>query len=197
MNVEGLVEDETELHVDSGQQDSAEIITAASAKLILIAMLAVIAVVIGDGQASLANCEADESFRQPTTIQLAAAPGLLATAPLDEPSAPALAGTSWRFVEIMGGATPTTVTATLEFSTDGAAEGFSGCNRFSGRYESVGAALTFSGISYTKMWCAAEVMKVEHGVQTALRRTSNVSAPPGELDLVASDGTVLARLIPQ
>ena len=116
--------------------------------------------------------------------------------PLDESPAPALAGTSWRFVEIMGEAPPASVEATLELSGDGAATGVSGCNHFVGRYVSAGADLSFPGMASTKMWCQPEVMTVEMAVQTALNRTRHVAAAPGELDLLASDGTVLARLIP-
>src|SRR5271166_2554034 len=115
--------------------------------------------------------------------------------PLDEPPALALAGTSWRFVEIMGEAPPASVEATLELSGDGAATGVSGCNHFFGRYVSAGADLSFPGMASTKMWCEPEVMTVEMAVQTALNRTSHVAAAPGELDLLASDSTVLARLV--
>ncbi len=117
-----------------------------------------------------------------------------AIAPLDDPVMPGIAGTSWRFVEIMGATPPATVQPTLELSADGAAKGNSGCNDFSGRYVSAGADLTFSDIAYTKMLCAAEVMTVERAVQSALTRTSRMATAPGELDLVAPDGTVLARL---
>lgn len=113
------------------------------------------------------------------------------TVPLDEPMAPGLAGTSWRFVEILGVAPPATVEATLEFSAGGAAAGSSGCNRFFGRYSSAGTDLSFSDLGSTKMMCTPEVMAVETAVQTALNRTSHVA---GGLDLLAADGTVLARL---
>ena len=112
----------------------------------------------------------------------------------DEPVPPAIAGTSWRFVEIMGAAPPKAVQPTLELSADGAATGDTGCNQFSGRYVSDGADLSFSDLAYTKRWCEADVMMVERAVQAALTRASRMATPPGELDLVASDGTVLARL---
>jgi hypothetical protein len=41
--------------------------------------------------------------------------------PLKEPAAPALADTSWRFVETVGEPLPPTAEATLEFSADGSA----------------------------------------------------------------------------
>lgn len=117
--------------------------------------------------------------------------------PLDEPTAPVLAGTSWRFVEVLGVAPPATVEATLEFSADGAVTGSSGCNRFIGRYFSAGTDLSFSDLGSTKMTCKPEVMTVETDVQTALNRTSQAAATEaGGLDLLGSDGTVLARLNP-
>src|SRR5664279_2864359 len=73
--------------------------------------------------------------------------------PLDAPATPVVAGTSWRFIEILGVAPPATVGPMLEFSADGAATGSTGCNEFSGRYVSAGANLSFSGMTYTKMMC--------------------------------------------
>ncbi|ORB86308.1 hypothetical protein B1987_23895 [Mycobacterium kansasii] len=121
----------------------------------------------------------------------------LDTVPLDEPAVPNVVGTTWRFVEVLGAATPPTIAATLELWSDGEAVGFSGCNHFSGRYTSDGAILTLSDLSYTKMLCATGVMKVEIGVQAALDRTRSVSGRPAELYLLASDGTTLARLMAQ
>lgn len=112
----------------------------------------------------------------------------------EDPVTSPIAGSSWRFAEIMGVAPPKSVQPTLQLSVDGAATGDTGCNQFSGHYVSVGPELSFSDLSYTKMSCGAEAMRVERTVQAALTRTSSMTTPPGELDLVASDGTVLARL---
>lgn len=112
----------------------------------------------------------------------------------EEPVTSPIAGSSWRFVEIMGTPTPEAVQPTLQLSVDGAAAGDTGCNQFTGRYVSAGADLSFSDLGYTKMMCRPEVMAVERAVQSALMRTSRMATSPGELDLIASDGTVLARL---
>jgi heat shock protein HslJ len=131
------------------------------------------------------------------TVAVIAAVGVLTCAPAGaDPPTPAIGGTSWRFVEIMGAAPPEAVRPTLELSVDGAVTGDTGCNQFVGHYVSAGAELSFSDLSYTKMFCGPDVMQVEMAVQNALRRTSRTSTPPGELDLVASDGSLLARLTP-
>ncbi|VAZ73869.1 hypothetical protein LAUMK4_01618 [Mycobacterium persicum] len=117
------------------------------------------------------------------------------TVPLDEPAVPEVVGTTWRFVEVMGAATPMTTAATLGLLSNGAAVGFSGCNHFVGRYELDGAILTFTELSYTKKMCDPDVMRVEFGVQAALDRTRSVTGPPGQLYLLASEGTTLARLV--
>jgi heat shock protein HslJ len=128
------------------------------------------------------------------TLQWGPAASADPIAPPDDPVGPSIAGTSWQFVEIAGTASPESMQPTLELSADGAATGYTGCNTFSGRYVSDGANLSFSDLGYTKMWCEAEVMTVERAVQSALTSTSNMATPSGELDLLASDGTVLARL---
>ena len=112
------------------------------------------------------------------------------TAPLE------LAYTAWRFVEVLGAAPPSTAEATLGLFADGTATGRSGCNLFYGRYVVVDGGLTFAGLGYTKMACAPELMMTETAVQAALDRTSaGTVTAVGELHLLASDGTLLARLV--
>ena len=48
-------------------------------------------------------------------------------APAASADPPGIAGTSWRFVEVMGATPPATVQPTLQLSADGAAKGNSGC----------------------------------------------------------------------
>ena len=114
----------------------------------------------------------------------------------DQPASLQLAGTAWRFAEILGAPTPDTVDATLELSADGTAAGRTGCNDFNGRYAVDGNHLAFTGLGYTKMACAAEPMATERAVQTVLNRTSGATSTADELRLVAEDGTLLARLVP-
>lgn len=114
-----------------------------------------------------------------------------ATAPLE------LVDTAWRFVEVLGAAPPGTAEATLGLFADGTTTGRSGCNLFYGRYVVVDGGLTFTDLGYTKMACAPELMMTETAVQAALNRTSaGTITPVGELHLLASDGTLLARLVP-
>lgn len=138
---------------------------------------------VGYIPASASRTGSGEHARRPETV------------PLDEPAPSDVVGTTWRFAEVMGAATPTTIAATLELLSNGEAVGFSGCNHFFGRYEMDGSVLAFSGLSYTKKMCDPDIMQVEYGVQAALDRTRSVTGPPGELCLLASDGTTLARLV--
>lgn len=116
------------------------------------------------------------------------APG---TAPLE------LADTAWRFVEVLGTAPPGSAEVTLGLFGDGTATGRAGCNFFSGRYDVSHGGLSFADLGYTKMACAPELMNTETAVQAALNRTSGGTITAvGELHLLASDGTLLARLLP-
>ncbi len=118
------------------------------------------------------------------------------TPPSDQPAPLELAGTAWRFVEILGAPTPSSVDATLELSADGTAAGRTGCNDFQGRYAAADGGLTFTGLGYTKKACAPELMPTDMAVHTVLNRTTGGTATGDELHLVASDGTLLARLVP-
>ncbi|KQH78322.1 hypothetical protein AO501_02935 [Mycobacterium gordonae] len=133
------------------------------------------------------------AFNCAVALGMPAQSGSRTILPQDPPPS-MIAGTSWRFVEIMGAAPPTAVQPTLAFSADGAATGDTGCNQFSGRYVSSGTDLSFSDLSYTKMMCGPDVMAVEMAVQQTLKRSGRMANPPGGLELFASDGTVLARL---
>ncbi len=113
-----------------------------------------------------------------------------------EPAPLELAGTAWRFVEILGAPTPDAVEETLELSADGGATGQTACNYFVGRYAAAGGDLTFTDLSYSKRLCESELMGAEHAVQTVLNRTGGATTTAGELHLVAADGTLLARLVP-
>jgi heat shock protein HslJ len=117
----------------------------------------------------------------------------LAAAPQEAP-APVLAETSWRFVEVLGVPVPATIEATLAFAADGTASGVSGCNRFTATYTAADADLAFSAVGSTKMMCEPERMTVEMSIQNALSHTRHAAEAEGELRLMASDGSVLARL---
>ena len=119
-----------------------------------------------------------------------------ATPPLDQPAPLELADTAWRFVEILGAPTPSTVEATLALFADGTAAGRAGCNYFHGRYVVAEGGLTFTGLGYTKMACAPELMTTEMAVQTVLNRTVGGTTAVDELRLLAAGGTLLARLVP-
>ncbi len=69
-----------------------------------------------------------------------------------------LAGAEWRLVRLDGkdavavgdGKVPT-----IQFDENGRAQGFGGCNRFSGSYKVEGTNLKLGPLASTKMFCAA------------------------------------------
>lgn len=109
-------------------------------------------------------------------------------------AAPVLAGTSWRFTEVLGVAVPAAIEATLAFAADGTAAGESGCNRFTTTYTAGDAGLVFGDLGSTKMMCEPERMTVEMSIQNALSHARKAAAVDTELRLLATDGSVLARL---
>lgn len=116
-------------------------------------------------------------------------------APAAEEAAPVLPGTAWKFIQVFTAAIPDSVGATIEFGKSGNASGKSGCNSFTGGYTVNASDLAFAELGYTKMMCPPDRMAVESEIQTVLKRTRHVAAKDGELEFLASDGTLLARLV--
>jgi heat shock protein HslJ len=87
--------------------------------------------------------------------------------------APRLVGTTWAIVELVGrapgGPTGAVVGAPrLRLAADGSLSGTTGCNRFVGRYELAGTALTIGPLATTRMACDEPVTRQEHALLRVL-----------------------------
>lgn len=111
------------------------------------------------------------------------------------PAAPALAqsdflaGTQWVLAGEAGRHAPA-----LRFDA-GRVAGSGGCNRFNGRYELAGDALTLSPLAATRMACPAEIMKKEQAFFAMLAEVRRAELGDGGLELKDAGGQVLARLV--
>jgi heat shock protein HslJ len=87
--------------------------------------------------------------------------------------APRLVGTTWAIVELVGrapgGPTGAVVGAPrLRLAADGSLSGTTGCNRFVGRYELAGTALTIGPLATTRMACDEPATRQEHALLRVL-----------------------------
>lgn len=72
---------------------------------------------------------------------------------------------------------------TIQFGTDGKVAGSSGCNRFTGSYETNGDQLTFGPLATTRIGCAPDIMAQEQGFLNALAATTTYRIVGTELTL--------------
>jgi heat shock protein HslJ len=120
---------------------------------------------------------------------------LLATAQAPAPpAADALAGTSWKALELAGMTVPAQPPGRephLVFVAGGRVSGADGCNRLTGSYAVKGEALTFGQIASTQMACpdAEEVPRRFHG---ALKGTSRWRLAGDRLEFYGATGKPLA-----
>ena len=111
--------------------------------------------------------------------------------------APTLEGTSWVLVSLAGLASIEGPPATVRFE-GGAVQGSDGCNRFSAPYSARGTSIEVGarGVS-TQMACAPEVMKRVSAFTSALSASRSYRVRDGRLELLGSDGAVLATFAAQ
>jgi heat shock protein HslJ/uncharacterized membrane protein len=86
-----------------------------------------------------------------------------------EPAAVALWGTAWRLESLAGAGVPDGAQATLEFPSEGRANGNGSCNRFNGVVTVEGNTIRFGGLATTRKACAEAVMRQEDAYLAALR----------------------------
>lgn len=84
----------------------------------------------------------------------------------------------------------------IQFMSDNAVFGYSGCNRFQGEYQLTGEGLSFKPLAATKMMCAPEQMEAEQAMFEALDKVTHftVGDNGNTLQLRNNDATLL-RLI--
>lgn len=85
------------------------------------------------------------------------------------PATVALWGTAWRLENLAGAGVLDRVQATLEFPSEGRANGNGSCNRFNGVVTIGGDTIQFGGIASTRKACPEAVMRQEDAYFTALR----------------------------
>lgn len=108
---------------------------------------------------------------------------------------PALEGTAWVLTSL--GSTPAGAQVTLRFDGD-RANGTDGCNRYTVPVTRSGASLTLGGPgASTQMACPDPVMAQAQAWMQALSSTRTYRVEGGSLQLLGSDGAVLATLAPQ
>lgn len=77
--------------------------------------------------------------------------------------------------------------------TDDGVQGFGGCNRMMGGYELKDAALKFSGVATTRMYCE-RTQVMENAITQALSNVDNYTFKDGVVSL-RQGNTVLATLV--
>ena len=107
-----------------------------------------------------------------------------------------LTDTSWKLVELAG--VPATPGAGgkdpfLNFTEDGKVNGFSGCNRFTGSFQSDDGELSFTPLASTRMACA-EGMEQENRFLAMLAEVERYSIRGNDLALYGGGEPTIARL---
>ena len=75
----------------------------------------------------------------------------------------------------------------------GRVAGIGGCNRFGGRYELTGDALSFSPLMATRMACRPDLMKAEQDFFDMLGKVKAMKLDGDTLQLLDGEGQQLAR----
>ncbi|MDR1414560.1 MAG: META domain-containing protein [Odoribacteraceae bacterium] len=110
----------------------------------------------------------------------------------------ALKAHEWQLKEMMtadGNVLLPSRVPTIVFTDSSRVGGFSGCNRFMGKYELKGEKLMLSKLATTHMMCM-ENMDFERKFQKALSEVKRLALQPGELKLLDESGTQTLVFIP-
>lgn len=105
-----------------------------------------------------------------------------------------LAGSKWTLTGMTQNGTMQQPVAgiqvTLEFSQDGQVTGNSGCNSYSGKFETQGEILKISSLASTLRACAdANAMAFESGYQTGLAGAQTFQRTGNQLTIMFGNGT--------
>lgn len=110
----------------------------------------------------------------------------------------ALVANEWQLKEMTnekGEVSLPTRLPTLSFVDSSRVSGFSGCNRFSGKYELKGENITFGHVVATRMMCL-ESMEFEQQFQLFLSAVTRLSLHDNELVLHEEKGETRAVFVP-
>ncbi len=131
--------------------------------------------------------------RSPTATALLAAVILAGSAVPTSAGASWLAGSQWGYPLEAG----VTDRRSVRFAVNGQLFGNGGCNKFRGRYDQTGKAITISPIATTRKACPEEIMARERSFIAALTNARSVDAAQFKLVLLDADGKELLRLARQ
>ena len=102
-----------------------------------------------------------------------------------EPKPVLLWGTAWRLENLAGAGVLNQVQATLEFPSEGQANGNGSCNRFNGVVTAEGNTIQFGGIAATRKACAEAAMRQEDAYFAALREAERFELGGQSLSIYA------------
>ena len=118
--------------------------------------------------------------------------------PEDDADDSALEDTYWRLVEVGGQMVPAGNGLKPPYmqlsSIERSVGGNSGCNSFGGNYQLEGSELSFSQLFSTMMYCEGR-MEIERAFLDALESTTSWATGAQTLELLSSDGIILARFV--
>ena len=101
-----------------------------------------------------------------------------------------LEGTGWSFPSDAGKSA-----RFVSFSAGQRVSGFSGCNRFSGKFHQLDGKLTIGPLASTRMACKGDGMQREQHFLALLRQVEGILVENGKLTLLAKDESHLTTLI--
>jgi heat shock protein HslJ len=106
-----------------------------------------------------------------------------------------LVGTTWQLEDLAGEPALDSVSATLEFPSEGQVAGNSSCNRFTGPLTIAGTAITVGLQAVTRMACAEAVMAQESAYLDALARAERFQVEGPFLYLYSAGRALPLRFI--
>ncbi len=106
----------------------------------------------------------------------------------------ALQGTRW--VMAIDGEAVSARAPTLEFSTEGRAGGFSGCNQWFAQLEQAHGGIRFHAVGMTRRACAGPAMGIENDFSAMLTQTRAAERDGDNLILFGEEGEPIARFTP-
>jgi len=106
-----------------------------------------------------------------------------------------ITGITWRPVTIGGASIPDDSGIFILFEVDGSVTGHGGCNRFSGSLEQSDSGIAVGQLATTRMACSDEIMNRETAFIEAVQKTTDFSSGGDRMNLLDSDGNVLAAFV--
>jgi heat shock protein HslJ len=144
----------------------------------------------------VAGCSKPPEETDSASPPAVSAPQTDATAAEPEAAGMSLENTHWRLLQVTGHEPAITPADRAEayfilMSDDRQMQGFSGCNRMGGPYETDGRSLKFGPVHATRMACM-DARNPEAGFMQALDATAGTRISDDKLELLDANGAALA-----